>query len=129
VTFGLLVFLVQRVGIGKLRDSLIAADFRMLLLSTVLCTLPMYLLDVLALSRVITWFNHPVGFREVAPVKAAIYLISILHYHAGSGAVAIWLRRRKGIPFLEGAASMLFINVVDAAALVALMAAVVLSAH
>jgi uncharacterized membrane protein YbhN (UPF0104 family) len=56
-------------------------------------------------------------------VKAAIYLISILHYHAGSGAVAIWLRRRKGIPFLEGAASMLFINVVDAAALVALMAA------
>ena len=123
VAFGILAFLVRQAGIASLRAALAEADLRLLLVSTLLCTLPMYLLDVLSLARVITWFNRPISFREIAPVKAAVYLINIVNYNAGSGAVALWLKRRKGIPFLEGAASVLFMNVVDAALLVAFMAA------
>lgn len=123
IAFGILALLVRHAGVASLRTALAEADLRLLLVSTLLCTLPMYLLDVLSLSRVITWFNRSVTFREIAPVKAAIYLINIVNYNAGSGAVALWLRRRKGVPFLEGAASVLFINVVDAAVLVAFMAA------
>jgi uncharacterized membrane protein YbhN (UPF0104 family) len=115
--------LLRRTGLQGLREATRSADLGTLLAATALCTAPMYLLDVLSLSRVITWFNRPVTFREMAPVKAAVYLINIVNYNAGSGAVALWLRRRKGIPFLEAAASVLFINLVDAAVLVALMAA------
>ena len=123
VAFGILALLVRHVGMASLRAALAEADLRLLLVSTLLCTLPMYLLDVLSLARVITWFNRPISFREIAPVKAAIYLLNIVNYNAGSGAVALWLKRRKGIPFLEGAASVLFVNVVDAALLVVFMAA------
>ena len=123
VALGLLGLLLHRAGIAQVRDSVREANLPGLFGATVLCTLPMYLLDIFALSRVITWFNVPVTMREMAPVKAAVYLINIVNYNAGSGAVALWLKRRRGVPFLEAAASVLFINVVDAGVLVAFMAA------
>jgi uncharacterized membrane protein YbhN (UPF0104 family) len=83
----------------------------------------MYLLDVFALTRVVGWFNRAPRLRDLARVKAAAYLVNLVNYNVGSGSIALWLKRRMGIPFLQAASSVLFINVVDAAVLVAFMAA------
>lgn len=122
VALGILGFLVHRAGGSALRDAVREANLTVLIGATIVCTLGMFLLDALALSRVVSWFNCPTSAREIAPVKAAAYLINVVNYNAGSGAIALWLARHKGIPFLESAASVLFINVVDALVLVALMA-------
>jgi hypothetical protein len=119
VAGGILAFLFRRTGGAAVRT----ADVWLLLGATVACTLAMYVLDVVALSRVVSWFNAVVPMREIAPVKVAAYLINALNYNAGSGAIALWLKRRKGVPFLEGASSLLFMNVVDAVVLVAFIVA------
>lgn len=122
VATGILTFIFWQFGWRKILAAAEEADFSYLIIATVLCTLPMYVLDVLSLSRVIGWFNRATPFRDLARVKAAAYLITMIHYNIGTSGIAFWLKRRMGIPFLEGLSSILFINLVDAAVLVAFMA-------
>jgi hypothetical protein len=122
VSVAILTILIRRAGQPAIYEA--ARNARLFLLGavTVICTAGMFLLDALALSRVVSWFNCRASPREMAPVKAAAYLINVINYNAGSGAIAFWLRQCKGVPFLEGASSLLFLNVVDAMVLVGFMA-------
>lgn len=123
VTAGILWVLFGRTGFGEVKSAAAAADLPFLFGVTLLCTLPMYGLDVLSLSRVFAWFNRVTPFLDLARVKAASYLITLVNYNVGSGAIAYWQKRRHGSPFLESLASILFINVVDVIVLVVLIAA------
>ena len=67
------------------------------------------LVDTLVLWRVINWFNARVGFRELMPVRASTYILSILNEQVGKGAIALYLNRRSGVPGWELGSSMLFI--------------------
>jgi hypothetical protein len=70
----------------------------------------MYLLiDTVVLWRVVTWFNAPVRFLDVLPVRASSYILSIVNEQVGKGAIALYMNRRHGIPGLEVGSSMLFI--------------------
>jgi hypothetical protein len=67
------------------------------------------LVDTLVLWRVINWFNARVTFRELLPVRASTYILSILNEQVGKGAIALYLNRRSGVPGWELGSSMLFI--------------------
>jgi hypothetical protein len=125
VSLVILTILVRRVGQPAIYEA--ARDAHLFLLGavTVVCTAGMFLLDAMALSRIVSWFNCATSPREMAPVKAAAYLMNVINYNVGSGAIAFWLRQCKGVPFLEGASSLLFLNVVDAMVLVGFMAVAV----
>jgi hypothetical protein len=66
-------------------------------------------IDTLVLWRVITWFNAPVKLRDVLPVRAASYILSIVNEQVGKGAIALYMNRRHAIPGWEVGSSMLFI--------------------
>lgn len=66
-------------------------------------------IDTVVLWRVVTWFNAPVRFFDVLPVRASSYILSIVNEQVGKGAIALYLNRRHGIPGLEVGSSMLFI--------------------
>ena len=66
-------------------------------------------IDTLVLWRVINWFNAPVRYRDVLPVRASAYIISIVNEQVGKGAIALYMHRRHGIPGWEVGSSMLFI--------------------
>jgi hypothetical protein len=59
--------------------------------------------------RVITWFNAPVAYRDILPIRASAYILSILNEQVGKGAIALYLNRRDGIPGWEVGSSFLFI--------------------
>ncbi|OFV89220.1 MAG: hypothetical protein A3J75_07735 [Acidobacteria bacterium RBG_16_68_9] len=122
VAAGILSILIRRAGGAPLREAVRDADLVWLLGATVVCTLGMFALDAVALARAISWFNCPISARDIAPVKAAAYLLNIINYNAGSGAIAVWLARHRQVPFLEAASAVLFVNIVDALVLVAFMA-------
>jgi hypothetical protein len=67
------------------------------------------LVDTTVLWRVINWFNARISFRELLPVRASTYILSILNEQVGKGAIAVYLNRRSGVPGWELASSMLFI--------------------
>jgi hypothetical protein len=67
------------------------------------------LVDTLVLWRVVNWFNARVHYRELLPVRASTYILSILNEQVGKGAIALYLNRRSGVPGWELGSSMLFI--------------------
>ena len=67
------------------------------------------MIDTLVIWRVINWFNAPVALRDVLPIRASSYILSIVNEQVGKGAIAVYMNRRHGIPGLEVGSSMLFI--------------------
>ena len=72
-----------------------------------------FLIDSLIVWRVINWFNTTVGYKEILPVRASAYIISILNEQVGKGAMALYLNRREGVPAWQVGSSMLFIMVCE----------------
>ena len=67
------------------------------------------LIDTAILWRVVNWFNARVAYRDLLPVRASTYIISILNEQIGKGAMVYYLNRREGISAWEVGSSMLFI--------------------
>ncbi|HEY7654913.1 MAG TPA: hypothetical protein VIG07_18995 [Methylomirabilota bacterium] len=67
------------------------------------------LVDSLVVWRVISWFNTRLRYRDVLPIRASAYILSIVNEQVSKGAIALYLSRREGIPAWEVGSSMLFI--------------------
>jgi hypothetical protein len=72
-----------------------------------------FLVDSTVVWRTVTWFNAPVRWRDVLPIRASAYIISILNEQVGKGAMALYLNRRHGVPGWEVGSSMLFIMICE----------------
>jgi len=72
-------------------------------------SLTFFLLDSLAVWRVVNWFNARVPLRDILPVRASTYILSILNEQVGKGAMALYLQRREGVPGWKLGSSMLFL--------------------
>lgn len=67
------------------------------------------LIDTLIVWRVVNWFNAPISYGHLLPVRASAYIISIVNEQVGKGAIALYLNRRFGVPGWQLGSSMLFI--------------------
>src|SRR5262249_23112644 len=52
-------------------------------------------------------------YRDVLPIRASTYILSIVNEQVSKGAIALYLGRRHGIPAWEVGSSMLFIMVCE----------------
>jgi hypothetical protein len=85
---------------------------RWLLLMIPYCTL-FLLVDSLVVWRVLSWFNAPLRYRDVLPVRASGYILSLVNEQVSKGAIALYVARRHRIPTWEVGSSMLFIMVCE----------------
>jgi hypothetical protein len=67
------------------------------------------LIDSLVVWRVTRWFNAPLRYRDVLPIRASAYILSLVNEQVSKGAIAVYLGRRHGIPAWEVGSSMLFL--------------------
>ncbi len=68
-----------------------------------------FLVDTLVVTRALGWFVKPIGYRDILPIRASAYIISIFNEQIGKGAMAYYLNRRDQVPGWEVASVMLFI--------------------
>jgi len=68
-----------------------------------------FFIDTLILWRVINWFNTAIAYKDIIPIRASSYILSIVNEQVSKGAIAIYLHRRAGVPGWEVGSSMLFI--------------------
>jgi len=68
-----------------------------------------FLVDSLVIWRVVNWFNAKVPYRDILPVRASTYILSILNEQVGKGVMAYYLNRRDGVPGWQVGSSMLFV--------------------
>jgi hypothetical protein len=68
-----------------------------------------FLVDSLVVWRVVSWFNTPVRYLDILPIRGSSYILSILNEQVGKGAMGLYLNRRYGVPGWEVGSSMIFI--------------------
>ena len=67
------------------------------------------LIDTLVLTQTLTWFIKPIRYRDILPIRASAYILSLFSEQVGKGAMAYYLNRRDNVPGWEVASVMLFI--------------------
>jgi len=68
-----------------------------------------FVIDTLVLTRTLNWFIKPIRYRDILPIRASAYILSIFSEQIGKGAMAYYLNRRHDVPGWEVASVMLFI--------------------
>lgn len=68
-----------------------------------------FLVDSAVVWRVVSWFNTPIKYTDILPIRGSSYILSILNEQVGKGAMGIYLNRRYGVPGWEVGSSMIFI--------------------
>lgn len=68
-----------------------------------------FLIDTLVVTRALNWFLAQIRYRDILPIRASAYIISIFNEQIGKGAMAYYLNKRDKIPGWEVGSVMLFI--------------------
>ena len=68
-----------------------------------------FLVDSAVVWRVVAWFNTPISYTGILPIRGSSYILSILNEQVGKGAMGLYLFRRYGVPGWEVGSSMIFI--------------------
>ncbi len=72
-----------------------------------------WIIDSLCLTWVVRRFNAALRLRDIMPIRASMYLLSLINSNLGQGGVAWYLHRKTAVPFLEMLSSILFIALME----------------
>ena len=109
LTVAIFALILRRVPAAALGDALRSADYPVFLALMAANTLFYFAWDTLVLTVVIRWFHGPVTYRDLLPVRAASYVVGFFNTNLGRGAMAAYLCRRLGAPFLELGSTVIFL--------------------
>ncbi|MSR11299.1 MAG: hypothetical protein EXR84_05795 [Gammaproteobacteria bacterium] len=68
-----------------------------------------FVIDTLVVTKALGWFVADIRYRDILPIRASAYIISIFNEQIGKGAMAYYLNKRDQIPGWEVGSVMLFI--------------------
>ena len=68
-----------------------------------------FAIDTLVVTRALNWFLADIKYKDILPIRASAYIISIFNEQIGKGAMAYYLNKRDQIPGWEVGSVMLFI--------------------
>ena len=69
----------------------------------------LFSIDTLVVSRALNWFITDIRYRDILPVRASAYIVSLFNEQVGKGGMAWYLHRRHQVPGWEVGSVMLFI--------------------
>ena len=72
-----------------------------------------FLVDAFVVQQAVSWFNVPVAYRDILPVRGTSYILSLVNTQLGQGGIAFYLHRRHGLPFWEITGTMIFVSFVE----------------
>jgi len=80
-------------------------------------------LEVICIARILSGSGQRVDLFTIARIKAASYLLMIVHYTLGVGAMALLLRRRGGLTLSQSGSAVLLVSSSDLVVVLALASA------
>ena len=99
--------------VGRVADTLAAARWGHYLLLLAPYSLFYFLVDSFVVQQAVTWFNVRVRYRDILPVRATTYILSLINTQLGQGGIALYLNRRHKIPFWEVTGTVLLLSFVE----------------
>ena len=76
------------------------------------------IIEAVCLVWVVSYYHDFSSWMLAARIKAASYLLGLINYALGAGAVALLLRRRASVPLSQAAGSVLLISLFDLGSLI-----------
>lgn len=108
-TAAIFVVILRSIRFDRLVAAVAEADLVLFAAAMVANTLFYFCWDTLVLSVALSWFHAPVRYRELLPVRAVSYVVGFFNTNAGRGALAAYLARRLGAPFLQLGSTVMFL--------------------
>ena len=119
ITLACFYYLYMKLSGGAAREGLDLVDYLSAIFSRVswghwlALMIPysifFFLVDSLVVWRVISWFNTPLRYLDILPIRGSSYILSIINEQVGKGAMGLYLNRRYQVPGWEVGSSMIFI--------------------
>ena len=116
VTAGLLFLLFRRIPFNEVVTAARGAA-RWTVPAAFLFGIAIYLADSFAIWKTFGWFLAQLSFTDVLLVRGATYLLAIVNYNAGQGAIVYFVHRVARVPVMRGVATVLLIMGVNVLAL------------
>ncbi len=90
------------------------ADWRAWLAIMIPYSVFFFLVDSHATWRVIRWFNAPdLRLRDMLPIRASAYILSLVNEQVGKGAMTLYLLRRHKTPGWQTLSSMILLSMME----------------
>jgi len=119
ITAGCFVYLYNRLNVAAAREGLSLVDYMSQVFSNVqwipwlllmiAYSFLYFFIDTLVVTRALNWFIKEIRYRDILPIRASAYIISIFNEQIGKGAMAYYLNKRDRVPGWEVGSVMLFI--------------------
>ncbi len=108
VTLGILAYLFTKAPPREVLGALhLARAWTLPVLAFLV--LPIYLADAFAMWRTFGWFLARLSFRQILVVRGATYLLAMINYSVGQGAIVYFVHRTRGVPVLRTTGAVLLI--------------------
>ena len=124
LALGCFYLVYTRIGAAAARDGLTAvgylieffrgADWTLWLAVMIPYSVFFFLVDAHATWRVVRWFNAPdLRLRNILPIRASAYVLSLVNEQVGKGAMSLYLLRRYRVPGWQALSSMIFLGLLE----------------
>lgn len=110
LTLTILVFVFRRIPFEAFVGALANADYGSFFIALIPFSVVYFVLDTVVLWYVVRWFHGRLSYRDLLPVRAVDYLISIVNHRLSQGAMVAYLARRLSTSVLEIASTILFLD-------------------
>src|SRR5688500_17781121 len=108
VALGLLAFLLSRISLADMLRA-VQASASWTVPAVAVGVLLVYLADSFAIWKTFGWLVAKLSFREVLVVRGATYLLALVNYALGQGAIVYFVNRSRGVPVMRGTAAVLLV--------------------
>lgn len=105
----LLWWVFSRVPMAAFGQAMAKGHFAWFLPSMAAVMVVIYLADCMAVALTFTWFTAPLSFRDVLRIRGASYLLSVINYNLGQGAIVLFAKRAKGVSIKLGTGTVLLL--------------------
>jgi len=117
VSLGFLAFLLRRVDLDAVAQSVTGRGMVLLGTGLVIYAVVTLALEAVTLSRLVP--SGALDMATAARIKAASYLLAVVHYTVGMGALTVLIGRRSGLDLGRSAGMVLMVAALDLGLLIA----------
>jgi len=110
IVIGVFVYLFCRIDRGQFYYSLLQADIGYYIFWLAVFSVAGFLVDAQNLHSILFHFRHPVSYIEALIIKGLSYILMMVNYVAGIGAIVYYLHRDKNISFIRSTGLMMIYN-------------------
>jgi uncharacterized membrane protein YbhN (UPF0104 family) len=113
VAMGVLCYLFLHVDKDRLFQAMDSARIELYAPLAAFFVILWFLIESQNLMFLFNMFGHGLTFREMRMIRGASYMVMIINYNLGLGAIAWYLKRRNGIPLSRAGSVMFFYYFVE----------------